>query len=41
MDPNDPTQIKEANFFLLGIKALPEFFGHLKINGNLFLNNKR
>ena len=37
MDPNDPTRIKDVDFFLLGIKALPEFFGHLKIIGDLNL----
>jgi len=39
MDRNDPTQIKDVNFSRLGIKALPELFGHLKIDGSLNLQN--
>jgi len=38
MDRNDPTQIKDVDFSELGIKALPEIFGHLKISGDLNLS---
>ena len=38
MDPKDPTKITDVDFSYLGIKALPEFFGYLKIIGNLSLH---
>jgi hypothetical protein len=38
-DPDDAPslEIKEVDFANLGIKALPEIFGHLKLSGNLDL----
>jgi len=38
MGRNDPTKIKAVNLRRLGIKALPETFGHLKISGRLVLS---
>ena len=38
MDPKDPTKITDVDFSYLGIKALPEIFGHLKIIGDLRLH---
>ena len=36
-DPDDPTVLKEVNFAKLGITALPEMIGELKITGQLDL----
>ena len=40
-DPDDPTVLKEVDFYHLGITALPEMIGGLKITGTLCLDRNQ